>query len=108
MPPEEIDLMKELVKSLKSKAAKAGDPMPSKHTPEAYELNRYGCGCRIVSEFLHRAGGIMVVWCPMHTAAPDLLEACKSATAVFESIGFEDKRAIRQTLRAAIRKAEGE
>ena len=51
---------------------------------------------------------ISIIYCPMHKAAPELLEACKALLSAFE--GYEMLAALDSTVqeqaRAAIAKAE--
>lgn len=52
--------------------------------PEPYiwlqDQEKYGkadCGCELVGEW--NGSGAALLFCPLHTAAPDLLKACKAA-----------------------------
>jgi hypothetical protein len=62
------------------------------------------CGCRVHSQV---DGFLAVENCPLHAAAPELLEAAKSATAYYEmlerSTGVE--HGVLKKLRAAISKS---
>jgi hypothetical protein len=42
---------------------------------EAYIVNSFDCGCRIVSEFPSGRGCNIIEYCPKHKAAPDMYEA---------------------------------
>ena len=66
------------------------------------------CGCKVfqnVTPWTTR-----IEYCPMHQAAPELLEACRIAIETFDDNapgpGDTEKGALRR-LRAAIAKAEG-
>jgi len=43
----------------------------------AHIVNEFDCGCVIVSEFTAGAGCKIIEYCPIHAAAPDLLQACE-------------------------------
>lgn len=42
----------------------------------------YECGCM--------CNGIVVILCPLHSAAPELLEACKAVKDWYENAGHQD------------------
>ena len=67
------------------------------------DWTRFDCGC----QYRHQSSGIgdMInfVYCPQHSAAPELLEALHRYV---ESDGYEDE--IKEQARAAIEKAKGD
>ncbi len=64
--------------------------------------NEYNCGCWIRYD---NAGAYLIEWCPLHKAAPDLLEACKMA---LSCMAPEDDDITARKLRQAISKATSE
>lgn len=78
----------------------------SKHTPEHIHNPSYPCSCEVV--FNGKSYGIK--YCPKHSAAPELLEALKTANEFLEcrlGMSGPDKWVLQNNIRAAIAKAEG-
>lgn len=70
-------------------------------------LTLVDCGCQ--TKVYGDGSGVEVYFCPLHDAAPELLEACKQIENALVSIGAADHPDLRTdiaSLRDAIQKAE--
>ena len=79
----------------------------TKPTPGPGHREGFRCGCRVAVGM----ESVSLAYCPMHRAAPELLETLKEATADYAHMCDEDSESdgamLLRKMRAAIAQAEG-
>lgn len=84
------------------------------HTPGEWKIIRGGVFSDALGLAIHSeegkviAAGVQLNNAPLIAAAPDLLGACRAASAFLNNIGVADQNPMRKYLASVIRKAEEE